>query len=212
MYLLSYHLQNIREEERTHIAREIHDELGQQLTALKMDIGWIKHKQKNPDIEIDTKLQKMLDFSDSLIKTIRRISTELRPAIIDDLGLMAALEWKCHDFEEKQGIPCNFISTVKERKFDSNFSITVFRILQETLTNVSRHAEATEVAVSLFENEKLLFMDINDNGKGFDNDSVKKGKTLGILGMKERASLMGGELTIIGEINNGTQTKLAIPL
>ena len=212
LYLLSYHLQNIREEERTHIAREIHDELGQQLTALKMDIGWIKHKQKNPDIEIDTKLQKMLDFSDSLIKTIRRISTELRPAIIDDLGLMAALEWKCHDFEEKQGIPCNFISTVKERKFDSNFSITVFRILQETLTNVSRHAEATEVAVSLFENEKLLFMDINDNGKGFDNYSVKKGKTLGILGMKERASLMGGELTIIGEINNGTQTKLAIPL
>lgn len=207
---LTSHLQHIREEERKHIAREIHDELGQQLTALKMDIGWIAHKQKNPDREIASKLQNTLNFCDSIIKTVRRISSELRPAIIDDLGLIAALEWKCQNFEEKQEIPCEFNNNIKERKFDSNFSITVFRILQETLTNVTRHADAKSVKVNVDERNNIFIMEIIDDGKGFDAKEAEKGRTLGMMGMKERALLIGGELSIVSEINKGTKTILSI--
>lgn len=208
---LSNHLQRVREEERTSIAREIHDELGQQLTVLKMDIGWIMRKQTNPNQAIILKLQQMLQFSDCLIATIRRISSNLRPAIIDDLGLVAALEWICDDFEAKSDIPCNFISNIKERKFEDNFSITTYRILQESLTNVLRHAQAKSVTVSASENEKKLFLEINDDGKGLCNESIKKGKTLGVLGMKERAALFGGELIITGAKNKGTNVKLILP-
>jgi len=209
---LTTHLQHVREEERTTISREIHDELGQQLTALKMDIDWIKHKQNNPEEVVISKLQEMLKMSDGIISTIRRISSDLRPAIIDDLGLIAALEWKCNDFEEKMGIPCQFFSNVKERKFENHFGINAYRILQETLTNVSRHAAAKSVTVSVSENETELFLEIADDGKGINNENIGNGKTLGIVGMKERAALLGGKLIIKGEKNKGTSTKLILPL
>ncbi|HKC67296.1 MAG TPA: PAS domain-containing protein [Bacteroidia bacterium] len=209
---LTSHLQRVREEERTTISREIHDELGQQLTALKMDIDWIMHKQNNPDEKVMLKLKDMLQMSDGIISTIRRISSDLRPAIIDDLGLIAALEWKCTDFEEKMGIPCRFISNVKERRFDNQFGINTYRILQETLTNVGRHAEAKSVTVSVSENETDLFLEIADDGKGIPPDRMENGKTLGILGMKERAALLGGTLTIENGKNKGTLTKLTLPL
>ena len=209
---LTTHLQQVREEERTTISREIHDELGQQLTALKMDIDWIKHKQNNPEEAVISKLQEMLQMSDGIISTIRRISSDLRPAIIDDLGLIAALEWKCNDFEEKMGIPCQFFSNVKERKFENHFGINAYRILQETLTNVSRHAAAKSVTVSVSENETELFLEIADDGKGISNENIGNGKTLGIVGMRERAALLGGKLIIKGEKNKGTSTKLILPL
>jgi len=208
---LTSHLQHIREEERTTISREIHDELGQQVTAFKMDIGWILHKQNNAEEGIVARLQEMLKMSDNLIKTIRRISSDLRPAIIDDIGLIAALEWKCNDFEEKMGVACHFVSTVKERKFEKHFSINAFRILQETLTNVSRHAEAKSVTVSVSENEAELFLEIADDGKGIDNENIQNTKTLGIIGMKERAALVGGKLIIEGTKNKGTRTQLILP-
>jgi PAS domain S-box-containing protein len=209
---LTSHLQKIREEERTIISREIHDELGQQLTALKMDIDWIKHKQNNPDKAVVAKLEEMLQMSDGLINTIRRISSDLRPAIIDDLGLIAALEWKCNDFEEKMGVTCQFISTVRERRFENHLGINTFRILQESLTNVSRHAAAKSVTVSLTENENELHLEITDDGKGISNERIRNGKTLGIIGMKERAALLGGRLIIEGTENQGTRTKLILPL
>src|SRR6185312_1963038 len=209
---LTSHLQGVREEERTTISREIHDELGQQLTALKMDIDWVKHKQNNPDRIVVAKLDEMLNMSSELINTMRRISSDLRPAIIDDLGLMAALEWKCNDFEEKMGIPCRFISSVKERKFENNFGINIYRILQETLTNISRHAAAKLVTVTVSENKTELLLEILDDGKGINNESIGKGKTLGIIGMKERATLLGGTLTIEGTKNKGTCTKLILPI
>jgi signal transduction histidine kinase len=154
----------------------------------------------------------MLKMSDNVINTVRRISADLRPAIIDDLGLIAALEWKCHDFEEKTGVGCKFISTVKERKFENHFGINAYRILQETLTNVSRHSKATSVTVSVHESDEELFMEIADNGVGIDKDREKNGKTLGIVGMKERAALLGGKLSIEGEPGKGTNTKLILPL
>ncbi|MGZ3861754.1 MAG: histidine kinase [Bacteroidia bacterium] len=208
---LTSHLQHIREEERTNIAREIHDELGQQLTALKMDIDWVLHKQGDGNEAAAKKLNEMLSASDVLISTIRRISSDLRPAIIDDLGLVAALEWKCTDFEEKMGIPCKFISTVKERKFENNFGINAFRILQETLTNVGRHSKAKSVTVSVSENEHELLLEIADDGKGISPENIQNGKTLGIIGMKERAALLGGKLFIEGTKNKGTRTKLILP-
>lgn len=208
---LSNQLENIREEERTHIAREIHDELGQQVTSLKMDIDWVSHKQNNEDPIVVSKLHDMLRLCDGLVSTIRRISSDLRPAIIDDLGLIEALEWKCKDFEEKTGIQCQFTSNVKERKFENLFSINVYRILQETLTNVSRHAAAKLVTVSISENESELILEITDNGKGFNSENIHNGKTLGILGMSERAALLGGQLTISGTLHKGTQTILTLP-
>lgn len=209
---LTSHLQRVREEERTTISREIHDELGQQLTALKMDIDWVLHKQNNPTEALVAKLNEMLQMSDGIISTIRRISSDLRPAIIDDLGLIAALEWKCNDFEEKMGIPCHFVSNVKERKFENHFGINTYRILQETLTNVGRHAAAKSVMVSVNETETELFLEIADDGKGISLENMQNGKTLGIVGMKERAALLGGQLIIEGEKNKGTHTKLILPL
>lgn len=205
------HLQSIREEERAHIATEIHDELGQQLTLLKMDIGWIMYKFKSADNEINEKLKEMLVFSDKLIATIRKISTDLRPAIINDLGLVAALEWQCSDFEEKTGITCHFSSSIKERKFENNFSITAYRILQESLTNVIRHAKAELVTILATETETELHMEIIDDGLGFGNEKINTKKSLGILGMKERAAMLGGKLTIEGKENIGTKTKLILP-
>ena len=216
LHRLSSHLQNIREEERTHIAREIHDELGQQITSLKMDIGWILHKQMTQDIIVASQLQKTLQdlllLCDGIITTVRKISTELRPAIIDNLGLIAALEWKCNNFEEKMMIPCKFISYIEETKFESNFSINVFRILQEALTNIGRHAKAKSVIVYVINNETEFILQITDDGIGIDTDLITENKTLGISGMKERADLLGGDLIIKGEKNTGTTIKLTIPL
>jgi PAS domain S-box-containing protein len=203
--------QTIREEERKNVAREIHDELGQQLTALKMDIGWILHKQNDPEIKLVDKLNEMLKMNEGIINTVRRISSDLRPALIDDLGLIATIEWKCADFEEKTKIPCIYVSSVPERTFGKNFSINVYRILQETFTNVMRHAEASKVEVSLSGNEKEFILEIKDNGKGISKENTNT-KRLGILGMKERAGLLNGELTITGNPGQGTCVKLKLSL
>ncbi|MBI3519710.1 MAG: PAS domain S-box protein [Bacteroidetes bacterium] len=204
--------QTIREEERKNVAREIHDELGQQLTALKMDLDWILHKQNNSDTKVVSKLNEMLKMNDGIINTVRRISSDLRPAIIDDLGLIATIEWKCADFEEKSNITCRFSSTIKERKFSKNFSINVYRILQETLTNVARHSEATKVDILVSGDQKEFILEIKDNGKGISEENITNNKRLGILGMKERAGILDGELIITGNAKKGTSVKLILSL
>ncbi len=209
---LLYIAQTIKEEERKNVAREIHDELGQQLTALKMDIAWILHKQNNPETKVVDKLNEMLNMNDGIINTVRRISSDLRPAIIDDLGLIATIEWKCADFQEKSKIKCCFTSTIKERMFSKNFSINVYRILQESLTNVIRHAEASKVDVSLSGNDKEIVLEIKDNGKGISKENLSNNTKLGILGMKERAGLLKGKLTITSNENKGTYIKLILSL
>lgn len=208
---LTIHLENVREEERTIISKEIHDELGQQLTALKMDIDWIKYKQTNPDEAVVSKLTEMIQTSNELVNSMIRISSNLRPAIIDDLGLVDALQWKCKDFEKKTGIACSFSSDIAERPFDKKFSINVYRILQETLTNVVRHSKATAITISVNENATTFFVEINDNGIGISEENILNSKTLGILGMKERVELLKGELIIKGVKNKGTKTILILP-
>lgn len=205
-------IQHTREIERAHIAREIHDELGQELTALKMDVGWVIHKQEGTNSAVTEKLNDMLKLCDGIINTVRRLSSELRPAIIDDLGLIAAMEWKCSDFEERTNIPCQFVSSVKEGKFENNFSINSYRILQESLTNIARHAKATFVRVFVRESETELCIEIADDGIGMETNGTNNRKTLGILGMKERANLLGGVLNVVSSKNRGTHIILIIPL
>lgn len=205
-------IQVAREVERAHIAREIHDELGQELTALKMDIGWVIHKQNASNVVVLEKLNGMLSLCDGIIDSVRTLSSELRPAIIDDLGLIAALEWKCNDFEKKTNIPCQFISSVKERKFESNLSINSYRVLQESLTNITRHAKATSVRVFVRESETDICMEITDDGIGMATKEINNRKTLGILGMKERANLLGGVLNVVSSKDKGTHIILMLPL
>lgn len=205
-------IQVAREVERAHIAREIHDELGQELTALKMDIGWVIHKQNDSNVVVIEKLNGMLSLCDEIIDSVRTLSSELRPAIIDDLGLIAALEWKCNDFEKKSNIPCQFISSVKERKFESNLSINSYRILQESLTNITRHAKATSVRVFVRESETDICMEITDDGIGMATKEINNRKTHGILGMKERANLLGGVLNVVSSKDKGTHIILMLPL
>ena len=209
---LSARIQFAREEERTQIAREIHDELGQELTGLKMDLSWlIKRLPKNQESLI-SKTESMLKLVDSTIQTVRRISSELRPGVLDDLGLIAGIEWQTQDFENRSGIPCDFISSVEEIDLDRDRSTAVFRILQETLTNVSRHAKATQVKINLEESADSLILRIEDNGKGIKESEVSHPKSLGLLGMRERVLVFGGKVIITGEQGKGTTVTVKIPL
>jgi PAS domain S-box-containing protein len=209
---LASHLEKVREEERINIAREIHDELGQQLTVLKMDISWLSKKLTDNDPGIRQKIQELLKVIDHTVNTVRRISTELRPSILDDLGLVAALEWQSQEFKNHSGIKTKFVSKVDEVKIPVSVATTLFRIFQESLTNVARHAGATSVEAVLSMEKEKIRMTITDDGKGFYTDRIENKKTLGILGMRERATLMGGEYKIISTPGKGTQIQVTVPV
>ncbi|WP_018616242.1 PAS domain S-box protein [Segetibacter koreensis] len=209
---LASHLQNIREEERTKMAREIHDELGQQLTVLKMDISWLNKKIPTRDENVDLKIKGMLELIDGTINSVRKISTELRPSILDNLGLADAIEWQSNDFTRHTGIPVEFSSNVSDNKFSPDISIGVFRILQESLTNVARHAHATKVICRLEKFDNFLNLFISDNGSGFDVTKKGERKTLGLLGMKERVAMLNGKYNIASEPGKGTEVSVQISL
>jgi signal transduction histidine kinase len=209
---LSARLESIREEERTRISREIHDELGQQLTGLKMDIAWLNKRMKERP-ELGEKLQSMLSLVDDTIHSVRRISTELRPGILDDLGLIPAVEWQCSECEKRNGIECNFRAEVEEdAEFPPPVSTAVFRIVQEALTNVVRHSEATVIDVEMRTDEENLVVAIQDNGRGITGSEITNTTSLGLLGIRERAELLGGECSITGRKDKGTLIMLNIPL
>jgi PAS domain S-box-containing protein len=209
---LTAHLQDIREEERTRIAREIHDELGQQLTGLKMDASWIGKKIKQEDLIIQQKVSTMISLIDETVKTVRRISSELRPGILDDLGLIPALEWQCQEFEKRTGIQSVCCADQFDFNPDRNLSTTIFRVYQEALTNVARHSQATQVVTTLEIDENVAKLTINDNGLGFDMTDVKTKNSLGLIGMRERALMVNGELEIKSEALKGTAIVLTVPL
>jgi PAS domain S-box-containing protein len=211
---LASHLQDVREEERAGIAREIHDELGQQLTGLKMDFSWIcKRKIVEGDHELKEKTISIMNLLDTTIRTVRKIATDLRPSILDDLGLIAAIEWQSQEFERRSGICTEFKSTITEFNHSSAIAIGLFRICQESLTNIARHAAASRIRVSLqeVENEYIL-LKIEDNGKGFEVRKIGDKKTLGLLGMKERTLMMGGEFRIESEPGKGTSLFVTVPV
>jgi PAS domain S-box-containing protein len=210
--VLAAHLQSVREEERTRIAREIHDELGQLLTGLKIDLAWLAARlPANADQLLD-KIRTMSGMADELIKTVRRIATELRPGILDDLGLIAAIEWQTQEFQTRTGIECDFVADVMRPVEDQDQRTALFRILQETLTNVARHAQATSVVVSLQEEAGCFELRVEDNGRGITDVEIIQGKSLGLLGIQERARLLGGDVQIAGRPGAGTAILVRIPL
>lgn len=208
---LASHLQEVREEERTHIAREIHDELGQQLTGLKMDISWLSRKKDLDEVQRDQKLKEILTFLDGTVNTVRKLSAELRPSILDDLGLVEALEWWSTEFEKRSGVPCSFQPPVRDLQIPPAIATGLFRIYQESLTNVARHANASSVVSQLDCANGRLVLKIADNGRGFDSSTTRQKKTLGLLGMKERTLMMGGSYEIISQPGNGATVIITVP-
>jgi len=210
---LASHLQNIREEERATIAREIHDELGQQLTGLKMDLAWMAKKWDKPtDDPLSLKISGALGLLDNTIKTVRRIATELRPSILDDLGLIAAIEWQSQEFQQRSGITVAFQTSIGEFNFEPAMAIGLFRICQESLTNVARHSQASNVWIDLDYTDESLLLSIKDDGKGLGEKNAGEKKTLGLLGMKERAIMMGGRLAINNHPGKGLVLQVQIPI
>lgn len=208
---LSNHLENIREEERMHIAREIHDELGQHLTVIKMDISRLGKKIAGNEV-LEKEVQEILEMINTIVATVRKISSELRPSMLDDLGLVAALEWYSRDFVKRTGIKTSFNTSVGEMELPDKTKTGFFRIFQESLTNVARHSEATEVNTSLYCKDNKLFMVIHDNGKGFDAAETIGKRTLGLLGMKERALMMGGRFIVSSTPGRGTEIEVVVSL
>jgi two-component system, NarL family, sensor histidine kinase UhpB len=208
---LSMYLQHIREDERIRISRQVHDELGQALTGLKMDLYWLSTRLPKNLRAVREKTKTMSAHIDSTIQTVRRISTELRPGILDDLGLVAALEWQAGEFQKRTGIKCEVTSELPEAILDEELNTAFFRIFQESLTNVVRHAEASQVDVRLWEKEGNLWMEIKDNGRGVSEAELSNTKSIGLLGMRERAALLSGEVTISGAPGQGTTVRVRIP-
>jgi PAS domain S-box-containing protein len=205
---LTEHIQKVREEERAHIAREIHDELGQQLTVLKMDVSWLNKKLQS-DPAVADRLNELTTMLDGTVKTVRRISSELRPSLLDDLGLVATMDWHLKEFGKRTGIE-TFFDEPDSIHISNNITTGLYRIFQESLTNVARHAEASKVYVSLTQTADELLLKVQDNGKGFDKEKVANKRTLGILGMKERAEMMGGNYSISSELGKGTTVVISI--
>jgi signal transduction histidine kinase len=210
---LSVYLQSVREEERTRIAREVHDELGQALTSCKLDLSWIASRLPTELKPLIEKARSLTAHIDSTIQTVRRISSELRPGVLDHLGLVAAIEWQANEFQNRTGIKCEVWARVREPLPDQELTTTFFRIFQETLTNVVRHAGATQVAVQLKEADGRITLDVKDNGRGIARPDIFSTKSMGLLGMRERATLLGGVFTI-GNIprGKGTRVRVTIPM
>lgn len=209
---LSARLQAVREEERIQIAREVHDELGQALTGLKMDLSWLARRLPQDQQPLLQRAHSMLGLVDSTIHTVREISTRLRPGVLDHLGLAAAIEWQVQDFEARTGIRCRFTSGLEEIPLDRDRSTAMFRILQETLTNVTRHAGATSVAIRLEEIAGSAILEVQDNGRGITESEVSDRKSLGLLGIRERTLVLGGGVQISGIQGKGTTVRVRIPI
>lgn len=211
LHSLSSHLQNIREEERIQIARDIHDDLGQQLTGLKMDVYWLKNKIIGPDEVIRKKITDIIELIDETVISVRRISSSLRPSMLDDLGLIAALEWHSEEVQKRTGISMRFASNIQDLDVPVETATGLFRIYQEVLTNAVRHSNATEITSSLQFEDGHLILQVADNGDGMDMSVIDSKKTLGLIGVKERTFVLGGRYDLKSEPGKGTHTIIHIP-
>jgi signal transduction histidine kinase len=215
---LTARLESAREEERTRIAREIHDELGQQLTAMRFDLINLKNglsEMSSRDTAADAVLfdnvAELTGLVDSTIGSVRRIATELRPRVLDTFGPIAAIEWLADDFEKRTHIRCGYEGP-GELRTGSELSTTLFRICQESLTNVARHARATEVRIRVRADSERITLEVEDNGRGLSGEIPEQANSLGVMGMRERARMAGGELEIRSEPGRGTTVLARIPL
>jgi len=208
---LTARLQLVREDERTCLAREVHDELGQALTGLKIDLAWLKPRVADRPVLAD-RVQSIIVRIDGAMDTVRRIATDLRPSVLDDLGLVAAVEWQAQEFERRTGIATQLEVQAGQLELDDRCATTTFRILQETLTNVARHAHATLVKIALQVSAEELMLEVRDNGRGIDKSDLLSSTSLGLIGSRERAIACGGKLVIRGIRNHGTIALLRIPI
>jgi PAS domain S-box-containing protein len=211
----SAHLESVVEDERTGIARELHDELGQGLTALKMDVTWLLRRASAETLtreDLVEKLRTMSAFVDEVIGQTRRISAELRPGVLDDLGLSAAVEWQAQDFEERTGTICMVVANSTQLPVDRSIATAVFRIFQEALTNVTRHAQAQHVEVRIEIADDAVSLDVRDDGQGISLSAAASPKSLGLLGMRERAQRLGGSVAIRPAQPHGTLVSLRVPV
>jgi signal transduction histidine kinase len=211
MVELTNYLQLVREEERTYMAREIHDEFGQRLTALKMDISWLTHHLPTVDIAVVEKVDAMDNLVDESIQLVRQVASDLRPGLLDDLGLTAALEWQAQDFTSRSGIEHDLYFGDTDLPPVQDRDTVLFRVFQEALTNIARHSGATKITVNLISEHDFIQLKIHDNGIGIPSEALDGTKSLGLLGMRERVRALGGDVEIIGIPDQGTTVLVKIP-
>ncbi len=209
---LSAHLQSVREEERIKIAREIHDELGQKLTALKMELSLFKNKEAIRSKTLKKKLTSISGLVDETIQHVKKISGELRPGSLDYFGLVPSLEMNLEDFQRRAGIRCEMDIDIGDVNVSADLSTVVFRIFQEALTNIARHANATKVRIKLKLKNGKLILAIGDNGHGITDEQISSPRSLGIIGMRERAVAWGGNISIQKKRKKGTNLVLKVPI
>ena len=207
---LYHRLQEIREEERTRTAREVHDHLSQLLTTIKLEISLLDKKLAQYGPGIQESIQQLLEMSDDAIHSVQRIAMDLRPPILDDLGLAEAIEWQVKEFKTRTGIHCQFIDQMNGFELDLERSTTLFRIFQETLTNIVRHSQATQVGVKLHVDKENIILEVRDNGCGITVEQIQNLRSLGLLGMRERAMVWGGYVSIEGVSKGGTMVTINI--
>jgi signal transduction histidine kinase len=203
--------QNLREREKTRVARELHDELGQALTALKIDAGWMKSHVPPDAAALQEKLAAMQALLDGTVAATRRISSDLRPLILDDLGLAAAADWLVKNFTARTGIPCELALGPGFEDIPDPHATTLFRTLQESLTNIAKHAEARQVEVTLSREDGDVALLVRDDGRGFSPGAPRKPASYGLLGLRERAALLGGEVAIESAPGRGTIVEMRLP-
>jgi len=213
---LAAHLQSIREDERGRMARDMHDELGRTMTAMKVGLSWLqKQIARFPGLEDTAALDRIMslnELADATVKWVRRTAAELRPQVLDDLGIVAALEWQADEFRKRMGIRCNAHLPENELRLEPEQATALFRICQESLTNVARYAGATRVDVTLRLEDSTVTLEVQDNGKGIPKESLAGKGSFGILGMRERARAVGGEFEIHGLPGIGTTVIARTPL
>lgn len=202
---------NAREQEKRRVARELHDELGQALTALKIDVNWVRDNLAAGPRAAEAKLAAMQDLIDSTVASARRIASELRPLMLDDLGLVAACDWLAQNFRQRSGVACELVIGEGELDLPDPYATAVFRVLQESLTNATKHARATQVEVTLERSADEVVLTVRDNGVGFAPAQPRKPGSHGFTGLRERAALLNGSITIDSAPGRGTVIEMRLP-
>jgi signal transduction histidine kinase len=208
---LAARLQSVQEEEQRRIAREIHDELGQALTGLKMDLTWVVGRLPRSARALAQKTKTMSSLIDDMVQSVRQLASRLRPEVLDELGLAAAIKWQAREFQVRAGIRCKVNASAEDFALDQARSTAIFRIFQELLTNVARHAAATKIDVALRRMNGSLVLEVRDNGKGIGDAQIRNPGSLGLLGMRERVIPLGGRLEIGAGTGGGTVAVVSIP-
>ena len=208
---LTNYMELSRESERTRISRELHDELGQSLTALSMDLAWMTHRLREDDVAVRAKADAMRHLLVDTIESVQRISSQLRPGLLDDLGLVAAMEWQTKESARRAGLVYELDLGEQDIALETGLATALFRILQETVTNVVRHAEATRIRVTLDAGPNELVLTVHDDGKGITESQVTGPKSLGLIGIRERIRAWGGDVLFQGVAGQGTTVTLRVP-